>query len=334
MVRLKMLVAACLLCVTAAWGPSIGAARGTQPPTRCNVAPAPLDVPRLTVPLPYTYLLHVPEGLPDRPVPLMLALHGLLGNGAQFARQSEWTRFADEGKFIVAFPTGPLRWDATEGSRDVDFLRRVVTEIAAQRCVDARRIWVTGHSYGGFMTQRLACEAGDLFAAGAVVSGGNITMPVVGGPCDAGASGGPEGYEPVPLGFWHGTADAVVPYEQGRKSFDAWAQRYECTTVTTRAHARYGAVQVASDCRRPDVTERERPGRPFRLRFHTYDAHRHGYPDGCGGNGELSLDPCRPDPSAWPTLDWHQREILAFLRANPRRDPAPGVPAPPHTGDR
>ena len=273
--------------------------------------------------LPYTYMLHVPRGLPNAPVPLLLAMHGLGGSGPQFAAQSQWTRFADERKFIVAFPTGPRRWDTSQGSQDVTFIRSIVGQQRQERCIDSKRIWATGHSYGGFMTQRLACDAGDLFAAGASVSGGDVSMPVVGGPCEP-QEGALTGFEPVPLAFWHGTNDQVVPYNQGRVSFDKWAERFGCDQLESHENARYGPFERLSGCSHPVVVAREEAsGEPFHLQFHTYVDHRHGYPDGCGGLGQLSWEDCSPDPDLWPTLDSHHSEILDFLYRYARSSAAP-----------
>ena len=273
--------------------------------------------------IPYTYALHVPADLRDGDVPLLVAMHGLGGSGPQFADQSTWADLADELGFIVAFPTGARRWDTTEGSPDVAFIRAVVAEIRAERCIDGRRIYATGHSYGGFMTQRLACDAGDLFAAGGVVSGGNVSTPGIGGPCDAGTGTGrlvttPDGYEPVPLAFWHGTEDAIVRYENGRASFDAWLARYECEPPTTTAMP-YGAAEESGACHRGDITSPR-----FAIRFRTYVDHAHGYPDGCGGLGAVSATDCtEPDASRWPTAQSHNREIIDFLFQHERTSPAP-----------
>lgn len=290
--------------------------------------------------IPYTYLLHVPEYLPEHPVPLLIAMHGLMGSGSQFAEQSRWAQYADQAGIIVAFPTGVRRWDTTEGSFDVGFIRDVVARIRSEQCIDPQRIWATGHSYGGFMTQRLACDAGDIFAAGAVVSGGDITLPGVGGPCDAGQSGDAgKDYIPVPLAFWHGTDDSVVPYNMGRTSYRKWLARYQCNEGAATQGFVYGALEVSGQCTRPDVLAREaETGQAFRLQFHTYESHAHGYPDGCGGLGEFSREECNPDPSAWPTLDSHHAEILDFLTSQVRQLPAveqeiPQRPSQPEGSD-
>lgn len=289
--------------------------------------------------IPYTYIYHVPDNLPDGPVPLLIALHGLGGSGPQFAAQSQWMHYADANGFIVAFPTGPRRWDTTEGSFDVGFIRDIVAQIRAERCVDPYRIWAIGHSYGGFMTQRMACDAGDLFAAGAVVSGGDVTFPGLGGPCEAGQTdGAPAGYEPVPLAFWHGTADQVVPYTMGRNSYRKWLDRYQCEGEILDAAAPYGPRESAWQCTRADITQREAAGHTFRMSFHSYQEHRHGYPDGCGGQGAINARDCEPDASTWPTLDFHHREVLEFLTSQARARPAavqetPVLPSSPSGSD-
>ena len=286
--------------------------------------------------VPYSYLLYIPPGLPEGDVPLLVAMHGLGGHGPQFANQSGWATLADQHQFIVVFPSGTRRWDTNEGSVDVAFIRDVIAEVRAERCIDGRRIWATGHSYGGFMTQRLACDAGDLVAAGAVVSGGNITAPGIGGPCGAGTSASTRaGYEPVPLSFWHGTDDPIVSYESGRKSLQGWLARYACGTEPSEITAlAYGTSETYSGCERTDIVARNQRNVlgervPFAVTFRTYDGHGHGYPDGCGGIGEASTAECtEPDPSAWPTAETHNREILDFLFGQVRETAAPEQSAP------
>ena len=54
---------------------------------------------------------------------------------------------------------------------DVGFLREVVAQVAAAHPVDTTRVYVTGHSSGCMMAQRVLAQASDLVAAVACFSG-------------------------------------------------------------------------------------------------------------------------------------------------------------------
>ena len=54
---------------------------------------------------------------------------------------------------------------------DVGFARAAVGNISSLLCIDPAKVFSTGFSNGAMMSQRLACEASDLFAAVASVAG-------------------------------------------------------------------------------------------------------------------------------------------------------------------
>jgi polyhydroxybutyrate depolymerase len=54
---------------------------------------------------------------------------------------------------------------------DVGFLRALVQSVTAQFSVDNDRFYVSGFSNGAMMSNRIACEASELFAAAALVGG-------------------------------------------------------------------------------------------------------------------------------------------------------------------
>jgi polyhydroxybutyrate depolymerase len=84
---------------------------------------------------------------------------------------------------------------------DVGFVRAIAASLQAQVNIDARRIYATGLSNGAILSQRLACEAADLFAAVAPVAG---TLNF--SPCQ------PSGK--ISVIEFHGTADQHIPYSQ------------------------------------------------------------------------------------------------------------------------
>ena len=163
------------------------------------------------------YRIHVPASVGDAPVPLLVAMHGGGGSASQFAGENGLEALADEEGFVVVHPEGISQrierlhtWNAgnccgAAAEQDVDdvaFIRAVVDEVAAAHPIDPDRIFAIGHSNGGMMAYRLACEAADVFAAVGLQAG---ALGVEG--CEPAA--------PVSLIHVHGTADTNVPLEGG-----------------------------------------------------------------------------------------------------------------------
>jgi polyhydroxybutyrate depolymerase len=172
---------------------------------------------------PRTYVLYVPTTYDaTSPTALVVALHGRGGNGASTALSTDFSNFAEREGFLVVYPEAydptfedptwnygrsiigydsPL-WD------DDAFLDTLIADLALSLNIDMNRLYVTGISNGGFMTERLACTRADKYAAFASVA---ATAPY-------GLSGLCEGTSPVPVLHIHGTADPIVPWEgmQGR----------------------------------------------------------------------------------------------------------------------
>jgi polyhydroxybutyrate depolymerase len=134
------------------------------------------------------YIVHVPPSLPaGRPAPVMIALHGGGGHGAQFQRENGLDAVADRHGFLAVYPDGSGRlggrlltwnagahccgWALAHQVDDVGFLAAVVADLARRTDVDARRVYVTGHSNGAMMAYRFAAERADLVAAIVPVAG-------------------------------------------------------------------------------------------------------------------------------------------------------------------
>ena len=154
------------------------------------------------------FRLHVPPGYASgRPMPLIVNLHGFNSNAQQEEAVSRMSIMADSAAFIAAYPEGlgkPQAWhfgSLAESKADVQFIRDLVTSLAREGSIDGRRIYVTGISNGAEMSYRLACDAADLFAAFAPVSGAYQKY----GDCNPG--------RPVPAVAFHGTDDNLLPYQ-------------------------------------------------------------------------------------------------------------------------
>ena len=142
---------------------------------------------------------------------LLIALHGRTSNGLRMAELTEFNARAEHHGFIVAYPDGLDRqWNYLHGisghqayPNDSGFILRLIELLKDSHHVDPGRIYVTGISNGGFMVQRLACYAPDVFAGFAsVAAGGYAAMPVE---CKSDP--------PVNMLYMHGTADEKVPWQ-------------------------------------------------------------------------------------------------------------------------
>jgi len=161
-----------------------------------------------------TYLVHVPKSYaPDKPTPVVLALHGAAMNGSMMVWFSGLSKKADEAGFIVVYPsgtgTGPfLTWNAggfqgrmAEGRPDdVRFVSSLLDDLATVCSVDSKRVYACGMSNGGMMCYRLAAELSDRIAAIAPVAG---TIAI----------GESKPKKPIPVMHIHGSKDTIVPFE-------------------------------------------------------------------------------------------------------------------------
>jgi polyhydroxybutyrate depolymerase len=185
-----------------------------------------------------SYDLFVPVTYePDNPSALVLNFHGLLGNPSQQADWSQFNQSAQLRGMIVAYPAGignsfnagACCGDAqSQGVDDIGFARALVDKLVAEMCIDPKRVYVTGMSNGGHMAHTLACEAADMFAAAASVTG-VMGLP----PADCQPS------RPISVMDFHGTSDYIVSYDGYGPGYppvysmmEDWAARNGCSAVS------------------------------------------------------------------------------------------------------
>lgn len=160
------------------------------------------------------YLLHVPPSYDaSKPMPMILALHGMGGSAASFEQKTKLNDLADKDGFIVVYPDSTdwfnqkdwKTWDTGDGIippgkhvDDTKFLRTVIDTTQNQLNIDDKRIYMAGVSNGGMMTMHAAGALSDKLAAVAVVSG---------------AMSGKEQSPTQPLSVIniHGTNDSIIP---------------------------------------------------------------------------------------------------------------------------
>ena len=129
-----------------------------------------------------TWYEYVPDRVKtlDRPVPLVVCMHGRGGTSESFISLSGMSRVAEERDFIVLFPEagvhqqrpGALRnlllWNGEyEGKKidDVKFVLAIIDDAKSRYNIDSSRVYACGQSSGGMMTSTLAISAPKVFAA-------------------------------------------------------------------------------------------------------------------------------------------------------------------------
>lgn len=177
----------------------------------------------------------ITDGRADRsmPAPLVIAMHGFLGTSRNMQRKTILDTIARQYGFIVAYPNGEgRRWNDGRGPDarpdDVAYLTALITALVADNRADPQRIFLTGHSNGGGMAMRMACDRPDLIAGISVVA---TKLPTA-YQCPNGA--------PVPAIFFHGTEDPIAPHAgrsagsrlgatlSAQATIDAWSRRNRC----------------------------------------------------------------------------------------------------------
>jgi polyhydroxybutyrate depolymerase len=194
----------------------------------------------LVVARPYNF--NVPGGYRGQPTPLVLLLHGYGENGVVQDAYFGFTALSESETFLYAYPDGTIDstgkhfWNATDdccdldhtGVDDVAYLNAVIDDMERQYNVDKSRVYVTGHSNGGFMSHRLACDSTKRIAA---------IMSLAGATWKDQSKCNPS--EPIAVLQVHGDMDAEVPYQgapdlpSAMETVGDWATKNGCTGTLT-----------------------------------------------------------------------------------------------------
>jgi polyhydroxybutyrate depolymerase len=255
------------------------------------------------------YLSVVPSSYtPGTPMPLVVLLHGY---GASAALQNGYLKLstAAEAKgFLYAYPDGTVDaagrrfWNATDaccnffGSTvdDVGYLAAVIADMKSKYTVDPGRVFVVGHSNGGFMAYRLACELSSEVTGIMVLAGATWNDP---GDCQPAL--------PVTVLHMHGDEDDTILYGGGSSG----GNPYPSAAVSASTWASYDGCAPTTDTLPPvDIDSFLAGAETTRL----------SYDDGCQTGSAVQLWTIEGEghiPAFSPT--WFD-PVYAFLMAHPR----------------
>lgn len=193
------------------------------------------------------YILHIPDSFDGTTAaPLVIFLHGGGGNAESAQNFTNFNTVSDESGFIMAYPQAFFEstndsyvWADGRGLApdkvgidDVDYINSLTISLLEEYNIDPSRVYLCGFSNGSFLTQRIAFESNELYAAMGTLGG---TMSV------SQFSNGNPG-RAIPMMYVFGTEDPLVPYEGGLVSnnpdfeevvsveaaVDFWIENNEC----------------------------------------------------------------------------------------------------------
>lgn len=195
-----------------------------------------------------TYHVHMPPIFEQNEVlPLVIALHGGGGSGRKMTRFHNFTEHADRNGFIIVFPDGIKgHWNDGRGVAkyrahrenidDVGFISELIDVLIETYPIDHQRVYVTGASNGGLMTNRLGCELSHKITA---------IAPVIASMAEnISAQCSPS--RPMPVLIMNGTEDHLIPWGGGYVRFgrkklgrilsvqatvDIWTTKNKCTSA-------------------------------------------------------------------------------------------------------
>lgn len=238
-IRIQILLSFTLLLCTSSFAQSIDFGRGELP---------------VTVPSNYSQ---------STSWPLIVLLHGYTSSGQ--SQDSYWgiSRLADDYGFLFVAPDGTKEaggnqsrfWNASDAccnfeSNQVDdsaYVSSIIEQMKEKYEVDDNRVYVIGHSNGGFMALRMAYEHSDVVAAAVSMAGAHQFSRRDPPP------------HPVHILQIHGTSDQTIAY-QG----DAIREvRYPSARATVERWADFNG------CRRPGVGREMRDLEPSLPGFET-----------------------------------------------------------------
>jgi polyhydroxybutyrate depolymerase len=189
------------------------------------------------------------------PLPVVLNFHALASDPLAQMLMSDMNALAEKDNFVVVYPRGlegAQIWTpfpapgptysfnaggccpsaCSKGADDVGFTKFLLSYLPSELDLtfDRSRIYATGMSNGGFMTNRVGCELSDTLAAIAPVSGPLMNSPSIAWKSDPFDC---ETTRPVPVLHIHGLKDIIVPFNGDRllsfpkieDSVEGWASR-------------------------------------------------------------------------------------------------------------
>jgi polyhydroxybutyrate depolymerase len=212
--------------------------------------------------------VHVPASYDAaRPAPLIIALHGYTSDAVQLESYLQLTPESERRGFIYAYPDGSADdrgvrfWNATDACcafsnpkpDDSRYLSELISTLQGSYRIDRTRISLIGHSNGGFMAFRMACDHADQIAAIVSLNGASWKDAARCRPS-----------EPVSVLAVHSSADETVAFGGGTINHAGYPS---AATTVAQWRGYDGCAAAGSDAPALDLAG-DRPGAETSVRIY------------------------------------------------------------------
>jgi polyhydroxybutyrate depolymerase len=192
------------------------------PPARSVVSTKILGTDR-------SYILRFPKAYDGKAkLPMVMLIHGATDSAAYAEAAYHFDEKAEKEGFILVLPDalGAVHaWNSSgngdDTTQDETFLTTLLESLPKNYAIDAKRVYVCGHSSGAIMTYRLAGDHPELISAIGIVAGLISDFPP------------PRG--PIPIVAFHGKLDTVLPYDSLPEAMAYWAKLNHCPEKPSRS---------------------------------------------------------------------------------------------------
>lgn len=241
--------------------------------------------------------------------PLIVLLHGYTSSGAGQDSYMGFSAIADTYGFLLVSPDGDKEaggdenrfWNASSAccdfyQSDVDdsaYILNIIKEVKADFNVDPNRVYLIGHSNGGFMSYRAAYDHSETIAAVASLAGAS----------HADMRTAPE--NPVHILQIHGTSDDTIAYEGAAIGGNA----YPSAEATVSQWAEYNGCEAQAN---------ERELRDLVANLEGHESSVKVFNKGCKAGGSSELWTIADGPHVPAFSDTFAAQVVEWLLAHPK----------------
>ena len=171
---------------------------------------------------------HIPANLDQsKKAPLVLALHGCTQSAKSIANATEWNKLADSLHFIVVYPEQRMLnnvskcfnffigFKAKKDKGEVASIRQMINYTFEHQNIDSSKVFITGMSAGGGMSNAMLNAYPELFNAGALLAAPSIITDKI----NTSSNHIPK------IAIIQGDDDKIVPPKMATKILDQWISK-------------------------------------------------------------------------------------------------------------